>query len=255
VAIIGASIANTLFRNRDPVGKIIKIRGMKFQVIGLMKEEGQSFLGFVSSDENCLIPYGLFRKMYYTGSKAGIGSTIAIKGLESDQGLSILENEVKGLMRRVRGLRPTQEDNFALNRPEAIANVIGESFKVIGLAGWIIGSFAILVGGFGIANIMFVSVKERTNIIGIQKSLGAKNYFILYQFLFESIFLSLFGGCAGLLLVFAFSFIQLGTLELSLTINNIILGLGVSVLVGICSGIIPAIIASRLDPVIAIRTN
>jgi putative ABC transport system permease protein len=112
-----------------------------------------------------------------------------------------------------------------------------------------------LVGGFGIANIMFVSVKERTNIIGIQKSLGAKNYFILFQFLFEAICLSLIGGAAGILLVFFMSFVQLGSLELILSFNNIILGLGVSSIIGVVAGIVPATLAARLDPVEAIRST
>jgi putative ABC transport system permease protein len=128
-------------------------------------------------------------------------------------------------------------------------------FKVIGLAGWVIGGFSILVGGFGIANIMFVSVKERTNIIGIQKSLGAKNYFVLFQFLFESVFLSLIGGGIGILLVFLLTLIPQDTMEILLSAGNITLGLGVSVVIGVLSGIIPAIMASNLDPVIAIRSK
>jgi putative ABC transport system permease protein len=130
-------------------------------------------------------------------------------------------------------------------------------FDVINGAGWIIGLFSILVGGFGIANIMFVSVKERTHIIGIQKSLGAKNYFILLQFLFEAVFLCLIGGAAGLLIVFFLSLAGSNILELdiTLTLKNIFLGLAISAGIGLVSGIIPAWIASRLDPVEAIRSN
>jgi putative ABC transport system permease protein len=158
-------------------------------------------------------------------------------------------------MRNIRGLKPRDEDNFALNRPELVANQISSMFKVIGVAGWVIGGFSILVGGFGIANIMFVSVKERTNIIGIQKSLGAKNYFVLFQFLFESVFLSLIGGGIGILLVFLLTLIPQDTMEIILSLGNISLGLGVSVVIGVLSGIIPAILASNLDPVIAIRSK
>jgi putative ABC transport system permease protein len=128
-------------------------------------------------------------------------------------------------------------------------------FSVLTVAGWIIGSFSILVGGFGIANIMFVSVKERTNIIGIQKALGAKNYFILFQFLFEAVFLSVLGGGAGLLIVYLLTFIPLGDLEVVLSTKNIIRGLGISSVIGILAGVIPARSASRLDPVIAIRSK
>ena len=160
-----------------------------------------------------------------------------------------------GLLRAKRSLKPTEENNFALNKSEFIQNAIGAIFDVISIAGAVIGGFSILVGGFGIANIMFVSVRERTNIIGIQKSLGAKNYFILLQFLFEATFLSLFGGLAGLMLVFSITFIPLGALEVFLSIENIILGLGLSSTIGMLSGVIPASLAARMDPVEAIRTN
>jgi putative ABC transport system permease protein len=195
--------------------------------------------------------------MYATGTGAWNeqASFIGIKGRNNDVGLVELEYEISGLMRSRRGLRPKQKDNFALNRPEAITEVISGVFDVLGIAGWIIGGFSILVGGFGIANIMFVSVRERTPLIGIQKSLGAKNYFILFQFLFESVFLSLIGGLVGLGIVYLLSFISLGTLELSLTFKNVLIGAGVSSVIGVVSGIIPAALAARMDPVIAIRTS
>ncbi|WP_226390694.1 ABC transporter permease [Penaeicola halotolerans] len=252
--IIGANIAETLFPFQDPLGKEIKIRGMKYTVIGVMKKEGESFFGISSNDDNCYIPYKSFTKSFFVGGRFGIEPTIAIKGLESDIGLIELEYEMEGLLRTKRGLKPTEDNNFELNRPEAIANAIGSVFDVIGIAGWVIGGFSILVGGFGIANIMFVSVKERTSIIGIQKSLGAKNYFILFQFLFEAVFLSLIGGLMGLGLVFLLTLVPLGTLEVTLSIGNIVLGIGISTVIGLASGIIPAAVAARLDPVLAIRS-
>ncbi len=254
VALIGHELIETLFPNVSPLGKTIKIKGLKFVVIGVMEEQGENLIGTPSLDRSCLIPYGSFLKLYASNSQWGVGSTIALKAYEQDEGAVELENEIIGLMRSKRGLRPREEDDFAINRPEAFAQVISNLFNVIGVAGWIIGSFSILVGGFGIANIMFVSVKERTHIIGIQKSLGAKNYFILLQFLFESIFLSLIGGVAGIVLVYFVTFIPLGSLILMLTVKNIVLGLSVSALVGVVSGVIPALVASRLDPVVAIRS-
>jgi putative ABC transport system permease protein len=256
VAILGAEIASGVFGDKNPIGKQITIKGLKFNVIGVMKRQGENLIDAPSNDDFCLIPYTGFKKLYYSGRRWGIESVISVKGRDDDVGLVKLENEVRGYMRSRRGLRPIQEDNFALNRPEAFANMIGATFDVIGIAGWVIGSFSILVGGFGIANIMFVSVKERTHVIGIQKSLGAKNYFILFQFLFEAIFLSLLGGGIGLFLVYLITIlVPTGSLELVLSIKNIVLGLGVSSIIGMVSGIVPAALAARLDPVIAIRTN
>jgi putative ABC transport system permease protein len=254
LAIIGKKIAKTLYPNQSIIGKEIKIKGMKYVVIGVLKEEGEGLFDLPSKDEAGLIPYGAFTKIFFTG-KNGIEPTIAVKGKDDDIGLVLLENEMTGLMRAKRGLKPIQDDNFSLNKTEFIQNSIGAIFDVISVAGWVIGGFSILVGGFGIANIMFVSVRERTNIIGIQKSLGAKNYFILFQFLFEAVLLSLIGGITGILLVFALSFVQLGSLELSLSFGNIILGLGVSSIIGVVSGIVPATLAARMDPVEAIRAN
>ncbi len=257
IALLGFEVAKALFPNGNPIGEYVKIKNLKYTVVGIMKKEGESFMGFSSNDYTVIIPYNSFRKLYLTGTGVWneLQSTIGVKGEAFDVGLVECENELRGFLRIRRGLRPLQKDNFALNRPEAVANVIGQIFDVFSIAGWIIGGFSMLVGGFGIANIMFVSVKERTSIIGLQKSLGAKNYFILFQFLFESIFLSLIGGFAGLILVYLLTFAPFGSLEVILSIKNIVLGIGVSSVIGIVAGIVPAAMAARLDPVAAIRSN
>lgn len=255
VAMMGYKVANKLFPRGSAIGKQVKIKGLKYNVIAIFKEEGEGLFGDSGNDEMIIIPYNSFQKIFYSGKNKGAEPNISIKGKPDDVGLVELEAEITGLMRSKRGLAPKQKNNFSVNRQDAIMNIIGSTFDVIGLAGWAIGGFSILVGGFGIANIMFVTVRERTNIIGIQKSLGAKNYFILFQFLFEAVFLSMIGGGVGLGLVFLLSLINMGSLDLVLTMGNVVLGLGVAGIIGVVSGIVPALMAARLDPVIAIRTQ
>lgn len=253
VAVIGANVADDLFGGQDPLGKELSVKGQRFQVIGVMKRVGENLLDAPSNDDNMFVPYKAFLKIYHSGKYDGIGSTIAVKARE-EQDMEELEAEVQGLMRQRRGIRPLEEDSFALNQPQMLSDMVSSIFGVITLVGAIIGSFAILIGGFGIANIMFVSVRERTNQIGIQKSLGAKRYFILLQFLFEAVFLSLLGGIAGLILVYPFTFLEFGSLDFILTLDNIIVGLGLAAIIGVISGLWPAWSAAKMDPVTAIRT-
>ncbi|MEO1655512.1 MAG: ABC transporter permease, partial [Bacteroidota bacterium] len=253
VTIIGSQIAKDLFPNTYPIGKTISVRGRKLVVIGVMQEEGSTLFGQNPNDTRIIVPYGSFGKLYLLGRK-GIEPRIAIKGFEDDEGLYQLEGEIKGLLRPRRNLSPREEDDFAINRTELFVNLITSLFSFISTVGWWISGFSIAVGGFGIANIMFVSVRERTNIIGIQKALGAKNYFILFQFLFEAIFLSLIGGMLGLFLVYLVTFIPLGSLKLVLSFENIAFAVILSSVIGILSGIIPALIAAFMRPVEAIRS-
>ena len=258
VAIVGATIADNLFPNGGALGGQFKARGQNFTIIGVMPKEGKKLITISSNDANCLIPFNLFTKLFALSTKGfggGPSATIVVKGRNEDPGLLDLEYEMRGVMRNIRGLKPREVDDFALNRPEMIASAVGKFFGVIGIVGGIIGSFAILVGGFGIANIMFVSVRERTNIIGIQKSLGAKNYFILSQFLFEAVFLCLIGGAAGLVLVWLATLVPQDALPLTMSTARVVLGLLISVGIGIVAGIVPAVLAANLDPVIAIRAK
>lgn len=254
--IIGYKIMKDLFRSpENAIGKQIKIKGRSFTVIGVQSEQGESFGGGESYDRQMSIPFNTFKKMFRVGGK-GSNAVIRIKGdSKIDPGLVNLEYEVKGLLRAKRGLKPIEEDNFAINRPEYLASFVSIIFGTISIAGWVIASFSILVGGFGIANIMFVSVKERVPIIGLQKSLGAKKYFILTQFLFESSFLSIFGGLIGIFLVFLITLPDFGSFDLVISLKNIIIGVSISTVIGVLAGFFPALFASNLDPVEAIRSN
>lgn len=253
-AVIGQDMAKTLFPDQSPIGQSISVKGKRFSVIGVMEKQGENLIGAPSNDITCLIPYPAFAEMYPVNA-GWIEPVICIKGKKTDPGLQWLEGEVRGLMRNRRGLKSFEDDNFAINRPEMIAKAITGIFDAVSLAGAIIGSFSILVGGFGIANIMFVSVKERTSIIGIQKSLGARNSFILNQFLFEAVFLSLIGGLAGLLLVSSLTLIPMDDFKIVLTAGNILTGLLLSAGIGLISGLAPAIHAAGLNPVDAIRSK
>ncbi|PLX03179.1 MAG: ABC transporter [Marinilabiliales bacterium] len=252
VAIIGTDIADQLYQGIDPIGKKIKIFGRKLDIIGVTKKEGESVFGD-SKDNRIFIPINYGRSVL---DVRNIGSTILVMGKE---GISNdrMKDELVGIMRSIRKLPPRADDSFAINETDIISKGFDSLFAVIAMVGWFIGGFSLLVGGFGIANIMFVSVKERTSQIGIQKSLGAKNYFILLQFLFEAIFLSLMGGVVGLLIVYILTFFSESMLnfELSLTFGNIFLGIVVSALIGLVSGFIPSYQASRLNPVDAMRSS
>lgn len=251
VALIGNNIAEKLYAGADPIGKEIKIFGSKLEVVGILKKEGDDMFGN-SSDNQVIIPVNFGRRYINVNE---IGTTILVRArpnVSNDE----LKDELVGILRSIRKLKPRAEDNFAINETSIITDDLDSFFGVIAIVGWIVGGFSLLVGGFGIANIMFVSVKERTSQIGIQMSLGAKKFFILFQFLFEAVFLSLFGGISGLLIIYILVLLSHNfPFSLHLTFANIVIGMSVSIGIGLIAGIAPSYIASRLDPVEAMRST
>lgn len=252
--ILGHKLAEALFPKGDAVGKRVKMYGQYFQVVATLRKEGKSLLDIMPNDEAIFLPFNAARKLVSIHSGSNWGTLVNVKAKKGVD-LEELKLEVASIIRPVRGLKPTEKNNFAVNELTMLTSIVESVFKVINYAGFFIGMFAMLVGAFGVANIMFVSVKERTPLIGIKMALGAKRYFILLEYLFEAIMLCIIGGIVGL--VFVWLILQIASKALDFPIyisfQNVILGVSLSVLIGLIAGIIPAVNASRMDPVEAIR--
>ena len=254
VIVLGNEIASGLFEGANPIGKNIRLYGQRFTVIGVLKKQGAGIFGD-SNDTSVFIPVNFLRRMYGDNNDA-LTPVILIKP-EKGVDMDAFKAELTQKLRNYRGMKTDEIDNFFINVLSGFTDLIDGIVGQMNLVGWIISGFSLLVGGFGIANIMFVSVKERTNLIGIQKSLGAKNRFILFQFLFEAVILSVIGGAVGLLLVWIISVVLTKAMdfEFVLSMSNVLLGTSLAAIIGLISGILPAITASKLDPVEAIRTG
>tara|TARA_B110000444_G_scaffold261139_1_gene311333 strand:+ start:150 stop:1361 length:1212 start_codon:yes stop_codon:yes gene_type:complete len=246
VAIIGQGLKEAFFNKESAIGKYIKIDNLKFRIIGVLEKQGK-FLGLFSTDKQAILPFGAFSRIF---SKRGwMRLSIKVPENELSEGL----NEIKGLMRQIRGLKPSDKDNFAINQTKAFEAQYKTLKIAIGGTGLFITLLSLFVGGIGIMNIMFVSVKERTKEIGVRKAIGATKGMILSQFLMEAIIICLIAGLIGLFIAYISSlFINKvfpSTLPLGLSIFAIIM----SMLVGITAGIIPAFKASKLDPIDSLR--
>ena len=255
VIVLGHEIAQNLFAVSNPLGKEVRLYGRKFSVIGVLEKEGAGLFGN-SKDASVWLPVNVVRRVYGDNNKSTFPQIILRPddGVDNAEYIAILKQK----LRNYRALKPDEVDNFFVNQLQGFADLIDNITGQMNFIGLIISGFSLLVGGFGIANIMFVSVKERTSLIGIQKSLGAKNRFILFQFLFEAVILAIIGGLIGLVLVWGVFLAAsqfTGDFEFILSPWNMFIGTAVSAVIGLISGIIPAISASKLDPVEAIRTG
>jgi putative ABC transport system permease protein len=252
--VIGHTIAEELFGGIEPVGRTIKMQGRKYEVIGVIEKSGDDLLNPLDFDEALLVSYPNARGLANLKARQVFDTSVNAKAA---QGVSMqqMKDEIRGILRSHRRLKPKEEDTFAINELSMISSAFDSIFGILNLIGIVIGLFAMLVGIVSVANIMFVSVKERTSIIGIKKALGAKRIVILLEFLIESIVLCFIGGLAALVLIYLVinGLSKIIDFEMYLSFGNMVLGVLVSVLVGVVSGLIPALQASRMDPVEAMR--
>jgi putative ABC transport system permease protein len=252
--IIGNEVAVQLFGSEErALGKMISMKGKKGVVTGVIKKQGQQMLGGWQFDKSVLLVYKFARTIM---DERYSDPLIIVKG-KDEINSKVLKDELIGTMRSIRKLSPIQEDNFSLNDINDFSDAMSQAFVSINVGGWAIAALSLIVGMFGVANIMFVTVKERTGQIGLKKAIGAKKGMILTEFLLESAFLCIIGGMIGLLLVFALTKIVTALLHFPIFVStgNMLMAIGICILVGVLAGFIPALQAARMNPVVAIRSN
>ena len=254
VCVIGGEISEKLFKNNpNPVGLSLQVAGKPVTVVGVIAKKGQDLLGF-NYDKSVILPLNYYTRNF-TSDENATDRTIDVR-TKPGVTLNELQNELIGIMRAARKLRPTQEDNFSVNQLSVIAKGFDSLFDSLGMIKWVIGAFSLIVGGFGIANIMFVSVSERKSIIGIKKALGATRSDVLLEFLIEAIFLCMMGAIVGLVLVYIMCHFatEASGMEFKLSTVNVVIAFAISFILGVLAGIIPAYLAATMDPVEAIRS-
>ncbi len=252
--VIGNIVASELFgKPEKAVGKTISFSGRRLLVIGLIEKQGNSMIGGFDYDKSTIVPYNYYASIFNPDNNNPYIMVQAKAGIQS----KALQEELIGVMRQLRKLSPTQEDNFTCNDVAQFKDQVESVFGAINQGGWAIAGLSLIVGAFGVANIMFVTVRERTSQIGLKKAIGAKRSTILYEFLLESAFLCIIGGLVGLLLVWLLT-LALGAIlpfPIFIAPSIIFLALSICIILGVISGIIPASIASKMNPVDAIRTK
>lgn len=256
VCVLGGVIAEGIFGvGIDPQDKEVNVNGRKLRVVGVLKKSGKDLLKPFNFDNGILVGYNLARRGFGVRKKGDFDRTSLLVKAKPGVDLEVMKDEITGVLRGERRLKPKEENNFALNTLSILSGLFDSVFGTLNLAGFVIGIFALFVGMFSVANIMFVSVKERTNIIGIKMALGAKRWFILLEILFEAVVLCIVGGLIGLALIWlvTFGISKAMDFDIHLSFSNVLIGMLTSVIVGVLSGLIPAAQASRMDPVEAIR--
>lgn len=252
--VIGYEVASELFGKAEKaLGKTVTYKGRRLAVIGIIEKQGSSMLGGFDYDKSCIVTYNYFASVFNPDNSNPYIMVQAKPGIPS----KALQDELNGVMRQLRKLSPTQEDNFTCNDVAQFKDQIENVFGSINKGGWAIAGLSLIVGAFGVANIMFVTVRERTSQIGLKKAIGAKSATILYEFLLESAFLCIIGGLVGLFLVWILTLALSTILPFAITIapSIIFLALSICIVLGVIAGIIPASIASKMNPVDAIRTK
>ena len=254
VGVIGYKVSEELFGKAEKgLGKVVSFNGRKLMVIGIIEKQGSSIIGGFDYDRTCLFTYNHFATVYNPDNFNPYIMVQAKPGITS----KALQEELTGVMRQLRKLSPTQEDNFTCNDVAQFKDQVEGFFGSVNQGGWAIAGLSLLVGAFGVANIMFVTVRERTSQIGLKKAIGAKSSTILYEFLLESAFLCIVGGLVGLFLVWLLTLALSSFLPFPITIapNIIFMALSLCIVLGVISGIIPARIAAKMNPVEAIRSK
>lgn len=258
VGVLGYEDAELLFGNaQKAVGKTIAMNNKHVQVIGVIEKQGSSLLRAGLNYDRCLmLTYRFYASVWNTNSENNGDPNIMVNGKPNVPSTALVD-ELRGIMRQLRKLSPTTEDNFSLNDVNTLSEQTGAFFGSVNIGGWIIAGLSLIVGGFGVANIMFVTVRERTSQIGLKKAIGAKSSTILTEFLLESAFLCIMGGAFGLLLVYALALVLSSFLPFAIFIapHIIAIAFSVCVVLGVLSGIIPARTAAKMNPVDAIRSK
>ena len=253
--IIGYENAEKLFgKPEKAVGKIVTLRNKKAVIAGVMKKQGKSMIDGWAFDQSIVLSYKFMKQMLF--NEQYNNPKIIVKG-PANMSPEALRDELKGAMRSIRRLGPTEEDDFSLNAISDFTKNVSSLFANVNLGGWMIGLLSLIVGAFGIANIMFVTVRERTPVIGLKKAIGAKKRTILMEFLLESALICIIGGLIGIILVMGMAQLLTSIFNFPVYVSGNILALaiGICVTIGVLAGIIPAMIAARMDPVVAIRSK